>query len=216
MKKVISYSLWGDEPKYTIGAVKNAELAPYIYTGWDVWFYIAESVPTAIVNELEKTSKIIHRQHGNWDSMLWRFEPISDASVDIFISRDTDSRLNYRERRAVDEWLESDKSLHIMRDHAYHGTQILGGMWGFRGTINNNVSELVSTFLLNRGKSNHYDIDQRFLREVLVPKFAQDVLVHDEMFKGQNYPTTRINNEYVGAPYNEHNDLEIEFRGTQA
>ena len=101
-----------------------------------------------------------------------------------------------------------------MRDHAYHGTPILGGMWGLRGTINNNVTELVNTFLLSRGKSNHYDIDQRFLREVLLPMFTQDVFVHDEMFSGRNYPTPRMNNEYVGAPYNEHNDLEIEFRGT--
>lgn len=211
MKKVISYCLWGDDPKYTIGAIKNAELAPYIYTGWDVWFYIAESVPTGIVNELEKTCKIIPRKHGNWDSMLWRFEPISDESVDVFISRDTDSRLNYRERRAVDEWLESNKSLHIMRDHAYHGTPILGGMWGLRGTINNNVTELVNSFLLSRGKSDHYDIDQAFLRNVIVPNFQDSMLIHDEMYNGQPYPTQRQANEYVGAPFDENNKLEIPF-----
>ena len=34
MKKVISFSLWGDNPKYTIGAIKNAELIDTIYPGW--------------------------------------------------------------------------------------------------------------------------------------------------------------------------------------
>ena len=27
MKKVIGFSVWGDNPKYTIGAIKNAKLA---------------------------------------------------------------------------------------------------------------------------------------------------------------------------------------------
>ena len=31
MVKVISFSLWGSEKKYTIGAIKNAELAKEVY-----------------------------------------------------------------------------------------------------------------------------------------------------------------------------------------
>ncbi len=34
MNKVISFSLWGDNPKYTIGAIKNAELSKTIYPDW--------------------------------------------------------------------------------------------------------------------------------------------------------------------------------------
>ena len=29
--KIISFSLWGQDPKYTIGAIRNAELAREIY-----------------------------------------------------------------------------------------------------------------------------------------------------------------------------------------
>ena len=32
-KRVIAFSLWGDQPIYTVGALKNAELAPKIYPG---------------------------------------------------------------------------------------------------------------------------------------------------------------------------------------
>ncbi len=35
MKRVISYSLWGDNPKYTIGAIKNAELALTYYPDFE-------------------------------------------------------------------------------------------------------------------------------------------------------------------------------------
>ena len=31
MTKVIGFSLWGDNPKYTVGATRNAQLARKIY-----------------------------------------------------------------------------------------------------------------------------------------------------------------------------------------
>ena len=45
---VISFSLWGDNPKYTIGAIKNAMLAKDIYPGWICRFYLGRSVPEKI------------------------------------------------------------------------------------------------------------------------------------------------------------------------
>ena len=47
-KKIISFSLWGDNPKYTIGAIRNAELTPM---GWISRFYCGLSVPTEIVEK---------------------------------------------------------------------------------------------------------------------------------------------------------------------
>jgi len=67
--------------------------------------------------------------------MFWRFLPASDPDMDILIVRDTDSRLGLRERLAVNEWLESGKNFHIMRDHPQHGTLILGGMWECRKNV---------------------------------------------------------------------------------
>jgi len=213
MKKVITFSLWGDNPKYTIGAIKNAELAPFVYTGWEVWFYVANSVPQDIIVELEKTSKIIHRDNGNWDSMLWRFEPISDTSVDVFISRDTDSRLNFRERRAVEEWLLSGKRLHVMRDHSWHRKPMLGGMWGFKGTVDYNINDLYQEFIYNQGSSNYYDVDQQFLAEAIFDNFKNDCLIHDEIHSCVHaFPTPREDNEYVGAPFDEYGNLEIKFQ----
>jgi len=53
MKKIISYSLWGDNPMYTIGAIRNAELTPIVYPGWISRFYCGESVPTDIIKTLK-------------------------------------------------------------------------------------------------------------------------------------------------------------------
>ena len=40
--------------------------------------------------------------------------------VDILISRDSDSLIIQREEDAVREWIASERTFHIMRDHPAH------------------------------------------------------------------------------------------------
>ena len=72
----------------------------------------------------------INQDHKNVFPMLWRFFPTLDPNVDLIMSRDLDSRFTAREAAAVREWLASNKTLHAMRDHPYHGVPIMGGGWG--------------------------------------------------------------------------------------
>ena len=123
-KKVIAFSLWGDKPMYTIGAIRNAEISPEIYPGWICRFYIGQSTPNEVVEKLsslEHVEVVMMPEEGNSIGMFWRFLAASDPEVSVVISRDTDSRLNEREKLAVDQWLASDKIFHIMRDHPAHG-----------------------------------------------------------------------------------------------
>ena len=62
--------------------------------------------------------------------MIWRFFPTLDTQVDAFMSRDLDSIVTSREVKAVEEWVQSGKTLHTMRDHPQHNVPMLGGMWG--------------------------------------------------------------------------------------
>ena len=50
----------------------------------------------------------------------------NDDTVDRYIIRDVDSRLNIRERFAVEEWINSDKQFHLMRDHPQQAAVIMG------------------------------------------------------------------------------------------
>ena len=132
MKKVISYSLWRTNSKYTVGAIWNAETAKEFYPDWVCRFHVGRDVPHLIKKKLQSYDNVelIERvEPCDWTGMFWRFEDASDPNVDIMISRDTDSRLGMREKFAVNEWITSDKGFHIMRDHPYHATEILGGMW---------------------------------------------------------------------------------------
>lgn len=213
MRKVISFSLWGDNPKYTIGAIRNAEMAPFIYPDWETWFYVADNVPKDIVKSLiQNGAKIISKNNEGLDGTFWRFYPMSESSVDILISRDTDSRLNYRERRAVDAWIDSGKRLHIMRDHPCHKTPILAGMWGFRGSTVD-IKVQIDTFIKETGRSDYYGVDELFLSSVVYPKYKEDLIEHDEFSGGIQFPSPREGGEYVGAPFDEFNNLEIPLNG---
>ena len=207
MKKIISFSLWGNNPKYTIGAIKNAELSKIIYPDWICRFYCGKSVPSDIIEKLKTYNNvevIEMEENGDWTGMFWRFYACEDS--DVMISRDTDSRLNLREKNAVDEWLTSDKDFHIMRDHPYHNTLILGGMWGVRNGVLKNILTLIE----NYNKGDFWQVDQNFLREKIYPIVVNTTYVHDSYHNfnlwSKKFSTERINQEFVGDVFNE-NDI---------
>ena len=209
--KVISFSLWGDNPKYTIGAIRNAELTQIIYPSWVSRFYVGESVPRDIIGKLltiPNTETIHIDQENNWTSMFWRFSASYDPSVDIVIFRDTDSRLSDREKYAVDAWINSDKTFHIMRDHPHHRFPILGGMWGYK----NNHKYDMKTLLDNFKASDRYGTDYEFLANILYPIIEEDKLVHDEFFDLKSFPKNRQGSEFVGDVFDEHNNRHPEYQ----
>tara|TARA_R110000824_G_scaffold294113_1_gene482434 strand:- start:24350 stop:24994 length:645 start_codon:yes stop_codon:yes gene_type:complete len=204
MKKLICFSLWGDKPLYTIGAIKNAELAEKHYPGWICRYYIGSNTPNDIISKLENfnNTEIIKMGEGDWTGMFWRFYPASEDNVEIMLSRDTDSRLNSREAAAVNEWIESDKGFHIMRDHPYHTTQILGGMWGTKKSIIHNMKELIDDYV----KGDFWQVDQNFLREKVYPLIKDDYLSHDEYFEKNSFPTIRKPGLFIGQAFDENDN----------
>jgi len=72
-RKIIAFSLWGNNPKYTIGAIRNAQLLTTIYPGWSAWFYCGSSVPQEIVEFLNSSvnCKVLKmNEPGNWMGMF--------------------------------------------------------------------------------------------------------------------------------------------------
>ena len=185
MKKVISFSLWGNNPTYNVGAIKNAEQAKIIYPDFECWFYIhKESVPKETIIELEKldNTKIILKS-GDLNinkPMMWRFESIDDPEVEIMMSRDSDTRIYQREKLAVDEWINSDKIFHIMRDHPHHNFCILGGMFGTK-----KIPQIPSwiNIMNNYIQTGNKMYDQDFLRDYIYPIIRNNSLSHCSFHK---------------------------------
>jgi len=209
MKKIIAFSLWGNNPKYTIGALYNAELTTEIYPGWVARFYIGQSTSANVSRKLEKLGSeiVLMNEPGDWKGMFWRFYPAGEEGVEVMLSRDADSRLNLREKAAVDEWLASDKDFHIMRDHPAHDAPIMGGMWGARGTILKDIKKMIDEYQ----KGDFWQVDQNFLREKIYPLIKDKSFVHDEFFEKKPFPTERQNKEFVGDVFDENNIRHSEY-----
>jgi len=201
MRKVISFCLWGNGPRYTIGALRNAELCPRVYPGFTARFAVGQSTSREIVEGLHaRGAEVIERSEpGDWRGMFWRFEAAADPGVEIMLSRDCDSRLNGREKAAVDAFLASEKQFHIMRDHPQHNRPILGGMWGVKAPLLRDIDKLITAYV----KGNHYQVDQQFLMRVVHPKIAKVALVHDEFFDHKPFPTVREGLQFVGQVFDE-------------
>lgn len=182
MTKVVSFCLWGNELDYTIGAIKNSRLLTSIYPGWEGWFYCSEDVSKSVKEEIAKNARVISVPHNKGvEGTFWRMQPMLESGVDIVIMRDTDSRINSREKAAVDFWLSSGKTAHIMRDHPAHVWPIMSGMWGCKnGKID------ISQSIITAPKSTYFD-DQKFLATEVFPKLLFDHVAHDST-NNHKYP----------------------------
>jgi len=187
MKKVFTFGLWGSNPTYNIGAIKNAEIINNIFPNFECWFYIhQESVPEKTINNLKlfKNTKIILKS--GKISYLWRYEAIDEDDVEIMMPRDTDSRIWEREIYAINEWLKSDKIFHIMRDHPHHDVRIMAGMFGtkkipqilsWKDLINNN----------NKLDKTALQADQSWLRDYIYPHIVNNSLIHASFHKWESH-----------------------------
>lgn len=182
MKKIISFSLWGNEFRYIGGAIQNIQLAKLIYPDWICRFYIGKSTESKIIDEIknnDNTEVILMDEVGDWSGMSWRFFSAYDKDIDIMISRDCDSRLTHREKLSVDEWVYSDKSFHIIRDNPNHNTPILGGMWGIKPKKINLPFDEIKNYKFG----DFWQTDQIFLKEKIYPIVLKDSLIHEETIK---------------------------------
>lgn len=218
-KCVVSFGMYGSQRMYTQGAIINSELVKTVFPGWITRFYHDASVPADVLQQLRDNGAEVvsmsDKTVGGISGMFWRFTVASDSSVQRYLVRDTDSQLNHREHAAVSEWMISGFSVHIMRDHPYHTSSMMGGMWGgVRGVVAD-ISSMMST-----ATQSGYDNDQAFLRTTLYPRIQYDSLSHDAFschdYAPQSYsfPTQRNGTQFVGQQFDNDNhavQLHIEL-----
>jgi len=184
MKKIISFSLYGNDLKYTYGALCNAELAKIIYPEWICRFYCGNSVPTDIIKKLSEYDnvEIIMMNEDNVMSyMTWRFLAYDDDDVEVVLSRDSDSRLSFREKKLVDIFMSSDFLFHDIRDHVLH-MSIMGGTWGMKKGAIPSISNLLKSSYVGMS----YGSDQGFMSVVVGPIVYDKTLQHHSNYCPEN------------------------------
>lgn len=200
MTNYISFSLFGSAPIYTSGLIRNLEIAPSIYPDWAVVVFVDDHVPESTISRIGELGGRALRPSGNpgLDKRTWRFGAVFLEDAEAVIFRDSDSRINERERSCVQQWMDSGKDLHIMRDHPFHSWWIMAGMWGVRaGAVKSAIREV-----LTRSKGFSNNEDQDLLASAVYPKLASSSVVHDSFFRRESwavpFPVSRKNGSFVG------------------
>jgi hypothetical protein len=204
--KLIAFSLWGDNPKYLVGALRNAELAAKLYPDWICRFYCADDLTIDFLNQLRThrhVEIVLMPPKPDRGGAVWRFFAASDKNVSYALFRDTDSRLSPREVAAVNEWMASGKAVHLMRDHPLHKNPMMAGMWGCKG----NTLMALQTWMTEYQPSNTFGSDQQFLADVVYPTIKADCLIHDSFELSEigldvrAFPTPRVGLDFVGQVF---------------
>jgi hypothetical protein len=184
---LISFSLFGDEDIYLYGAISNAKITKEIYPTYTSRFYVDSRVRSSVISDLTKQGAEIEIRFAKnkFDGLFWRFEPLIDKNVSRWISRDCDSRINYREASAVKEWegfIDREKknrgrALHVMRDAFNHSYPIMAGMFGIDNSKINLAIKLKYICSDKRGFTR--ESDQNYLTDNLWRWLKKDALIHD-------------------------------------
>ena len=214
--------------KYFRGIKKNLALVPAIYgPGWSMRLYYDLAGEDPMLQELCSLAcsfphldlcyvrDLPGQPSTNVSSMFpmnWRFLPTLDPQVELFQSRDLDSKLSQRGAAAVAEWEEGGRAIHSMRDHPNHHFFLLGGAWGARLTdqsIRDKWSEswakMLGVPLYGKGQEE-FGPDQKLLASHVWP-WAKDVATQHDSYTCHlfpntvGFPTQRKNttNNFVGA-----------------
>ena len=195
---VIAYSLWGSEARYSTGMINVCRTHAQLYpANWSIRIYHDHTVPSNIIDVLKEMGHVnlvdVETELPAWvknnlNPMSWRFLVASDPTVSAYAVRDSDSIPSKRERAAVEEFLESGKSFHIIRDHPMHSptnfAPILGGMWGGLHRAVPHMDELLQKEYTTQweGKGRAYAQDQDFLWSQIMPIVYRDCLQHDSYY----------------------------------
>jgi len=166
--KSFSFSLYGQNPKYNIGAYKNLDQLKTFLPDWSMrLYYHKNSTDLNVVEDLIKNGAIavdmtditINEVPSIEFPMFWRF--LSFCEDGLSLSRDLDSRISQREVDYIRRWENKDEKIFIIRDHPWHA-QSPGGLFGIKN-CSNEFKEFFYNFLKTRKFG--YNEDQIMLEE---------------------------------------------------
>lgn len=176
----VAFSLYRPEPKYTEGILRNAELMPTIYPGWEMHVWVDWDVPQAVVVRLYSLHATVHEMDGNFTNrMFYRFLIHDEPDVERYLIRDADSRVSPREAWCVQEWLKAGTLLHTIHDHPHHIKPIQGGLFGVWRSKDNRIPNM-GKLIVDGGWADldKWGQDEAFLEKAVWPRYQDSFTEH--------------------------------------
>jgi hypothetical protein len=102
-----------------------------------------------------------------------------------FFIRDADSRVNARDAHCIRTFLASDKQYHVIRDHPYHKSRIMGGLFGYKkgGSLPPPLAfgELFRIWRKSQSATAaQYGLDEIFLQDIVFPSITSSMLLQSD------------------------------------
>jgi len=233
-RKVISMSLYGKDPRYTWGVLRNAQLVPVYLPEWTLRIYIAADpsppelrIPPRIIKKLRLLGVEVATVSAEIGvaPRNWRLLAAKDEQLDYFLVRDADMRLSEREAAAIRDWVsETEKNgfqpvIHCIRDHPKHADQaIVDGLWGGRPRslhqlLRQDITEMIDSASSSVRRTND---TTTLLNQLLWPAVSNFSYCHDSvspcdrwtpLTSRRSFPLPRQGREYVGQKSDAHQEL---------
>lgn len=201
MKKVISFSLFGNNRRHLNGAIVNAILTQNNFPDWDVVYYIWDKYSHSDLEKVIETCKVINNriifkefnfsEEDNFvkslNPKLLRFLIHDDDQYDIYWIRDIDSKLCYRSRQIIEYVLDNNEefTFSTINDYEDYYTYFLAGNFiGHNNTLFNMKDKLKEYF---EEYSDYYNLIRKSLN---LNELTPDILylIHKQiLFKDSGY-----------------------------
>lgn len=182
---IISFALFGQDAKYRRGMLANIHAAPGAYPGWQLFVYCDRTNYDALMQHAlgDHVHCILQKEVSQGvEGMSWRILAVQHPGADVVLFRDADSIFTKREVAAVQEWMASKFDTHIIRDHPYHVSPIMGGLLGVRGAARALLAEL-SRQRMQAHRLTEYGDDQVFLSQDLYTRVLKTAMVHTNLVR---------------------------------
>lgn len=181
MVNAFSFCIYNDyNPRYYPGLLENIDLIRKHFPAFFVYVYVGNDVPDSFVADLRTRNVILRFTHETGPrNMIHRFFAIDEPEVDLMFVRDADSRVHWKDRWAIREFLNTPAaSVHILRDHLDHTTAIMGGLWGMRKIPGVRIQSLYDEHRASNPVGHGVGLDQDFLIDCVYPRAVPAMLIH--------------------------------------
>lgn len=205
--KVIAMSVYGNSPKFTMGAIRNAQILPIYFPGWTLRVYVANPNSNTIEKKWMVPERIIVRlkmlnvQIVYVDTTRIKLQPkwwsllvADDPSVKYFLVRSANGRLSDRDAVAVSDFVQvstekPDTAFHCVRDHPKHASRaVTDGLWGGRSDkllekLKPGIHALIQDYLSNCTTAEEVNKIRStdFLSDIIWPLVQDIAYCHDSV-----------------------------------
>lgn len=222
-----SFCLYGSNEKYLQGFKQNMPLIRKYFPQFGIMLWIRSDSVAQILSKIHEyiDNKYLIFEITNSSEicmMRYRIFSINHWYPTEVYSRDADSRLGERDYECIEIFKKSDKLFHIIRDHYWHKSRVMGGTCGIRkkdGFLMPSFYKLFNEWA-QTNTVNNYATDEKFLQEVVYPYFkdrdsifiqSNIIAYNDEIVCPINHQLNKDGTDFIGNSYSAQDIPEFKY-----